>query len=116
MSAAIGSIPRNLPALVALVSRSLATLDKAAEATASLPPAVPIRRSQTDEYLTCLDCGRWAKILKRHLMTAHGRTVADYRARWGLASDYPMVARNYRARRSQLAKSLGLGRHHEVVQ
>ena len=100
-----------LPALIASVSQSLASLGQApAAAPASLIPAVPIRRSVGAETITCLDCGKKAKMLKRHLLTAHGISVDEYRTRWSLPSDYPMVAPNYSARRSELAKSLGLGR------
>jgi predicted transcriptional regulator len=100
-----------LPALVASVSQSLAGLVQApAAAPAPLTPAVPIRSSVGAETITCLDCGKKAKMLKRHIFTAHNMTVDDYRSRWGLKPDYPMVARNYAARRSELAKAAGLGR------
>jgi predicted transcriptional regulator len=100
-----------LPALIASVNQALAGLGQApATAPVSLSPAVPIRRSVGAETITCLDCGQKSKMLKRHLMTAHGMTVDQYRTRWGLPGDYPMVAKNYSARRSELAKSLGLGR------
>jgi predicted transcriptional regulator len=103
-----------LPALIASVNQSLASLGQAsAAAPTSLTPAVPIRRSVGAESITCLDCGQKSKMLKRHLMTAHGMTVDEYRTRWGLLPDYPMVAKNYSARRSELAKSLGLGRRGE---
>jgi predicted transcriptional regulator len=101
----------DLPALIAQVSQSLSTLGQAPVAAPTrLMPAVPIRRSVGAETITCLDCGQKSKMLKRHLMTGHGLTVDEYRSRWGLAPDYPMTARNYSARRSELAKSLGLGR------
>ena len=100
-----------LPALIASVNQALAGLGQApAAAPTSLTPAVPIRRSVGAESITCLDCGQKSKMLKRHLSTAHGMTVDEYRTRWGLPTDYPMVAKNYSARRSELAKSLGLGR------
>jgi hypothetical protein len=73
-------------------------------------PAVPIRRSIQPDAITCLDCGRPQKMLKRHLTTAHQLTPDEYRKRWGLKSDYPMSAPNYTARRSELAKSYGLGK------
>jgi predicted transcriptional regulator len=99
-----------LPALIASVSQSLAGLSQApAAAAAPLTPAVSIRSSVGAETITCLDCGRKAKMLKRHLTTAHSMTPDEYRARWSLPKDYPMVARNYAARRSELAKSIGLG-------
>ena len=75
-----------------------------------LTPAVPIRRSVTDDHLVCLDCGKKMKMLKRHLMTEHGLTPEEYRARWGLKSDYPIVAATYSAQRQDLAKRFGLGR------
>jgi predicted transcriptional regulator len=101
----------DLPVLIAQVSQSLSTLGQApVAAPTSLTPAVPIRRSFDAAAITCLDCGQKSKMLKRHLMTRHGLTVDEYRSRWGLAPDYAMTARNYSARRSELAKSLGLGR------
>ena len=81
----------------------------------SLTPAVPIRRSVTDDHLVCLEDGKKLKILKRHLMTDHGLTPEQYRARWGLKPDYPMVAPNYAAKRQELAKKIGLGRKPRVV-
>ncbi len=75
-----------------------------------LKPAVPIRRSVTPDYIVCLEDGKQLKMLKRHLKTVYGMTPDDYRAKWGLASDYPMVAPNYAASRSQLAREIGLGR------
>ena len=75
-----------------------------------LTPAVPIRRSVTDDYIVCLEDGKKLKMLKRHLMTAYGLTPEEYRAKWGLKPDYPMVAPNYSAQRQTLAKQIGLGR------
>ena len=60
--------------------------------------------------IVCLECGKVGKMLKRHLSTAHGLSVIDYRERWGLPADYPMVSPNYAAQRSELAKKIGLGR------
>jgi predicted transcriptional regulator len=103
--------PDQLPTLITTVNQALTGLGQApATAPTALTPAVPIRRSVGAEAITCLDCGKKAKMLKRHLMTAHGMDVDAYRTRWGLPSDYPMVAPNYAARRSELAKSIGLGR------
>jgi predicted transcriptional regulator len=97
-----------LPDIIQQVYRSL---ERPEPATATpLQPAVPIRRSVTPEYLICLEDGRQLKMLKRHLMTAYGMTPAEYRARWGLPNDYPMVAPNYAKHRSALAKESGLGR------
>ena len=72
-------------------------------------PAVPIRRSVTPDYIICLEDGRKLKMLKRHLRTTFGMTPDEYRARWGLPADYPMVAPNYAKRRSEFAKKIGLG-------
>ena len=73
-------------------------------------PAVPVRRSVTPEYLICLEDGKKLKMLKRHLRAAYNLTPDDYRAKWGLPADYPMVAPNYAAQRSDFAKKIGLGR------
>ncbi len=73
-------------------------------------PAIPIKRSVRKATIVCLECGKVGKMLKRHLSTAHGLGVKEYRARWGLPSDYPMVAPNYAAQRSAMAKKIGLGR------
>jgi predicted transcriptional regulator len=75
-----------------------------------LTPAVPIRRSITDDYIVCLEDGKKLKMLKRHLMTAYNMTPEKYRAKWGLKPDYPMVAPNYSTQRQALAKQIGLGR------
>ena len=75
-----------------------------------LTPAVPIRRSVTDDHIVCLEDGKKLKMLKRHLMTDHGLTPEAYRASWGLKPDYPMVAPTYSAQRQALAKQIGLGR------
>ena len=72
-------------------------------------PAVPINRSITPDYLICLEDGKKLKMLKRHLKTAYNMTPEQYRERWGLPADYPMVAPNYAQRRSKLAKDIGLG-------
>lgn len=73
-------------------------------------PAVPIKKSVQPDYLICLEDGKKLKMLKRHLRTAYGMTPEDYRAKWGLSPDYPMVAPNYAKQRSQFAKKIGLGR------
>lgn len=72
-------------------------------------PAVPIKRSITPDFLICLEDGKKLKMLKRHLKTAYNMTPEEYRERWGLPADYPMVAPNYAERRSALAKDIGLG-------
>src|SRR5438132_5773022 len=75
-----------------------------------LKPAVPIRKSVTPEYLICLEDGKKLMMLKRHLRSTYNLTPEEYRVKWGLAPDYPMVAPNYAARRSEFAKRIGLGR------
>jgi predicted transcriptional regulator len=88
--------------------RGLATNEPAVPV--ELTPALPIKRSVSDDAIVCLECGKKLKMLKRHLMTDHGLTPEEYRARWGLRPDYPMVAPTYSAQRQALAKQIGLGR------
>ena len=80
------------------------------EPVEELKPAVPIKKSVTDEYIVCLEDGKKLKMLKRHLATSYDMTPEDYRAKWGLPSDYPMVAPAYARKRQELAKKIGLGR------
>jgi predicted transcriptional regulator len=75
-----------------------------------LKPAVPIRKSITPEFIICLEDGKKLKMLKRHLRSTYNMTPDEYRTKWGLAPDYPMVAPNYAERRSEFAKKIGLGR------
>ena len=75
-----------------------------------LKPAVPIKRSVMPDYIVCLEDGKQLKMLKRHLRTTYDMTPDDYRAKWGLPADYPMVAPNYAQQRSDFAKKIGLGR------
>ncbi len=98
--------------VISSVYRSLRGLDdKAAETpTEPLKPAVPIRKSITPDYLICLEDGKRLKMLKRHLRSTYNLTPDEYRARWGLAPDYPMVAPHYAEQRSEFAKKIGLGR------
>src|SRR5918992_917784 len=86
-----------------------------APTSVELTPAVPIRRSVTDDYIVCLEDGKKLKMLKRHLMTAYRMTPEEYRAKWGLKPDYPMVAPNYAAKRQELAKKIGLGRKPRIA-
>ena len=86
-----------------------------APTSVELTPAVPIRRSVTDDYIVCLEDGKKLKMLKRHLMTAYSMTPEEYRAKWGLKPDYPMVAPNYAQKRQELAKKIGLGRKPRVA-
>ncbi|UVK35653.1 MucR family transcriptional regulator (plasmid) [Mesorhizobium sp. AR10] len=102
-----------IPALIGQVHAALkgtAGTSVSAEEPEVLKPAVSIRKSVTPDYIICLDDGKKFKSLKRHLSTHYGLTPDDYRAKWGLPSDYPMVAPNYAATRSALAKTMGLGR------
>ena len=82
---------------------------KVEEAPVDLKPAVPVKKSITPDAIICLEDGKAFKSLKRHLMTKYGMTPAEYRAKWGLPKDYPMVAPNYAAARSALARNMGLG-------
>src|SRR6266481_134851 len=89
----------------------LAGLGKpAAETGGERTPAVPIRRSVHRDYVVCLECGWRGQMLRRHVATGHGLDVDQYRARWNLSRDHPMVALGYSERRSGLAKQIGLGR------
>ena len=75
-----------------------------------LKPAVPVRKSVTPDYIVCLEDGKQLKMLKRHLRTTYNMTPEEYRAKWNLSPDYPMVAPNYAKQRSEFAKKIGLGR------
>jgi predicted transcriptional regulator len=100
-----------LPTLIQAVHRALSGISSGApEPEARKEPAVSVRRSVTPDYLICLEDGRKFKSLKRHLRTKYDMSPEDYRAKWGLAKDYPMVAPNYAAARSALAKNMGLGK------
>ena len=99
----------DVPGLIATVHETLATLGPE-EAAPRPEPAVSIKQSVKPEYIVCLDDGKKLKMLKRHLKTAYNMTPDDYRKRWGLPRDYPMVAPNYAKQRSALAKKIGLGR------
>jgi predicted transcriptional regulator len=102
----------DLPALINSVYETLEALTvEAVEEVEELKPAVSVKKSVSDDAIVCLDCGKSMKMLKRHLSTEHGLTPEDYRARWNLSADYPMVAPNYAATRQALAKKIGLGRN-----
>lgn len=75
-------------------------------------PAVPIKKSVTADFIICLEDGKKLKMLRRHLKSQFGMTPEDYRQRWGLPSDYPMVAPNYAKKRQELARQIGLGKKH----
>jgi|SRR5687767_3363816 predicted transcriptional regulator len=98
-----------LPALIHSVYRTLANIPAAAEPADRPVPAVPVRKSVMPDYLVCLEDGKRLKMLKRHLKTAYNMSPEQYRERWGLPADYPMVAPNYAKQRSRLAKEIGLG-------
>jgi len=102
----------DLPTVITNVYGALAGLGKAPPvAEVVLPkPAVSIRASVKNDHLVCLDCGMELKMLKRHLMTHHSMAPDQYRARWSLSSDYPLVAPDYAEKRRDLAKKIGLGR------
>src|SRR5689334_9768663 len=104
--------PGEIPMLVRTIHAALAGLGRPAdlEAAAKPVPAVPIRRSVTPDYIVCLEDGKKLKMLKRHLRSTYGMTPDEYRAKWKLPADYPMVAPDYAARRSQFAREIGLGR------
>jgi predicted transcriptional regulator len=101
----------DVPATIERVFSSLVGLSQGDGAVAVRPqPAVAIEDSVTPDYIICLEDGKQLKMLKRYLMTAHGLTPDEYRERWGLPADYPMVAPNYAEKRSELAKNIGLGK------
>ena len=100
-----------LPGLIETVFGKLNALSQpTTEPEVELKPAVNPKRSVTDDYIICLEDGKRLKMLKRHLKTAYDMTPDDYRKKWGLAHDYPMVAPSYAKKRQQLAKKIGLGR------
>jgi len=98
-----------IPSLIEEVYAVLANLGQPVGESGRPQPSVPIRKSVTPEYIVCLEDGKKLKMLKRHLKTAYNMSPQEYRERWGLASDYPMVAPNYAKQRSSLAKRIGLG-------
>ncbi|HEX4743007.1 MAG TPA: MucR family transcriptional regulator [Caulobacteraceae bacterium] len=100
-----------LPGLIQSVHRALTGVTAGPETVEAPPkePAVPVRRSITPDHLVCLEDGRKFKSLKRHLRTKYNMSPEEYRTKWGLAKDYPMVAPNYAKARSELAKQMGLG-------
>jgi len=100
-----------VPSLISNIYAALAGLGEAPAAAEAPPtPAVSIRSSVKPDYIVCLEDGKKLKMLKRHLTTRYNMTPEEYRARWGLPADYPMVAPNYAEKRRELAKKIGLGR------
>lgn len=99
-----------IPSLIQRVYKTLAGVAGDTPSFAERPqPAVPIKKSVTPDYIVCLEDGKKLKMLKRHLKTSYNMTPEEYRERWGLPADYPMVAPNYAIQRSTLAKEIGLG-------
>jgi predicted transcriptional regulator len=110
------SVPADqIGSLIRSVHQSLNDVGTGTTAAPAAPveaqrPAVPVKKSIFPDYIVCLEDGKKLKMLKRHLRTTYGLTPDEYRAKWGLAADYPMVAPNYAEQRSQFAKKIGLGR------
>ena len=105
-SVAVNDLPnliQNVHSALSGISPSRSTVEE------KLEPKVSIRTSVKPDYVACLECGKKQKMLKRHLMTSHELTPAEYRQKWSLSADYPMVAPNYAEQRRMLAKSIGLG-------
>jgi predicted transcriptional regulator len=106
------SVPSSeLPVLIRGVYESLQGISSnpAEVAKADLKPAVPVKKSVTDDYIVCLEDGKKFKSLKRHLRAKYGMSPEEYREKWGLSADYPMVSPSYARERSRLAKKMGLG-------
>lgn len=104
------SLPReDVTGLIGAVHRALSDISTSAVEPETPTPAVPINKSIQSDHLVCLEDGRKLKMLKRHLRTTYGMSPEDYRARWGLPADYPMVAPSYAKQRSAFAKQIGLG-------
>jgi predicted transcriptional regulator len=101
--------PDALPSLIQDVYKTLAGVGKQPAQPERPQPAVPVKKSLSRDHIVCLEDGKKLKMLKRHLRTAYNMTPDQYRERWGLGPDYPMVAPNYAKHRSSLAKKIGLG-------
>lgn len=99
----------SLPSLIQEVFRTLSAVGKEPVEAEKPQPAVPVKKSVFPDYIVCLEDGKKLKMLKRHLKTSYDMTPDQYRERWGLGQDYPMVAPNYAHQRSSLAKKIGLG-------
>jgi len=98
-----------LSGIISEVFGKLSNVGVPAEPVIELTPAVPVKKSVTADAIFCLECGKRQKLLKRHLFTAHGTTPEEYRTKWQLGYDYPMIAAAYVERRRQIAKEIGLG-------
>jgi predicted transcriptional regulator len=101
--------PDALPSLIQDVYRALLGLGAQPEVIEKPQPAVPVKKSVFGDYIVCLEDGKKLKMLKRYLRTRYGMSPEEYRTKWGLPADYPLVAPNYAARRSEFAKKIGLG-------
>lgn len=105
----------DIPVVIASIHRALAglahpiSIESVPAAAEIKPPAVPVKKSVTPDYIICLEDGKKLKMLKRHIASVYGLTPEEYRTKWGLPKDYPMTAPNYAAARSALAKKIGLG-------
>lgn len=99
----------DLPGVIQDVYKTMATLGTHAVQPERPKPAVSVKKSITPDYIVCLEDGKKLKMLKRHLKTSYNMSPEEYRERWGLSADYPMVAPNYAKHRSSLAKKIGLG-------
>jgi predicted transcriptional regulator len=106
------SVPAaDIPRLISDIYQALSGLagGRLPAAAGRAEPAVPLKKSVTPDHIICLECGRKQKMLKRHIRTAYGLSPEQYRERWELPADYPMVAANYSKKRSSLARQIGLG-------
>ncbi len=99
-----------LPELIRGVHEALSRIDAGEAEPEPLDPAVPVKKSVTQDHIVCLEDGKKFKSLKRHLRTKYDMSPEEYREKWGLPADYPMVAPSYAKQRSELAKKMGLGR------
>jgi predicted transcriptional regulator len=99
----------DLPSLIQEVYKTMSLVGREQASTERLRPAVPVSKSVLPDYIICLEDGKKLKMLKRHIMTSYNLSPKEYRDRWGLVADYPMVAPNYAKHRSNLAKKIGLG-------
>jgi len=106
----VGNNPVTPDELPGVISSTHDMLVKLTRDKPQKEPAVPIKKSVTDDYITCLECGKHMKMIKRHLRDCHDTNPDEYRERWGLGPTYPMVAPNYAKRRAELAVEIGLGR------
>lgn len=114
VSAYVGNNPVPSSEMANLIGQVHAALKRVSDGQMVMPaeparPAVPVKRSINSDYIVCLEDGKKFKSLRRHLRTQYNMTPEQYREKWGLPADYPMVAPNYAAARSQLAKQMGLG-------